>query len=201
MELFSAKEASYEFLLRKVGKDLAVQMIDSATGGTDGSKRERWMLKYMAFGAIILKHRKLLNMGCARVISIGDGQDEALAVREYAKEHKVQCIHFEFLRYPVIEQLHEQWAIVERTFAKLITVENTDKDDHCVLHQMSSIYKVDNNQQFSGSMRQLPALSAYFKLWLSLVVFLILDFSQFIHCRFLYQDKLSEDEVSTKIEV
>ena len=218
MELFSAKDASYEFLLRKVGKDMALQMINSASGNhedttggsteTDGSSKaeneptdsiskrnkeghsERWMLKYMAFGAIILKYRKQLNMGCARVISIGDGEDEAHAIKEYANEHKVECVHFGFLRNPVIEQLVEQWAVIERTFAKLIHLGSTGiPNDYFRVHEMLTIYKVDNNRHFSGKKRQLPALTTYYNLWLSLVEFsdsLSLNISLFsyaiIHC-------------------
>jgi len=189
VKFFSAKETSYDFLLQKVGKDLATQMIESATArvldadAKDGhSRKDRWILKYMAFGAIILKYRKYLNMGCSRVISIGDGQDEAMAIKEYSREHKVRCIHFGFLRHPVIEQLLEQWAVIERTFAKLIevhTLQSRQSENLYTIHQLSSLYKLDNNQDFSGRIHQLPALCQYLNLWIK---------------------NLPKDEVSSKME-
>ena len=130
----------------------------------------------MAFGAIILKYRQQLRMGCARVISIGDGKDELSAIKEYANKHKVECVHFEFLHHPTIEQLVEQWAVIEETFAKLIKLGPTGiPDDHLRVHPMSKIFNVDNNHHFSGKKRQLSALSTYYKLWLSLVVSLYSD--------------------------
>merc|ERR1719356_2328086 len=147
-------------------------MIESAANGMDHNQRpKRWMLKYMAFGAIILKYRKQLDMSCVRVISLGDGREEEYAVREYATEHKVECIHFGFLKYPTIEQLQEQWCILEETFAKWIhpeTKAKESKDRYFTLHGMLSVAKckTDNNRHFSGKLQQLPALNAYLNFWI-----------------------------------
>lgn len=166
MELFAAKEASYEFLTKKMGDELATMMIESAARGD-----KRWTLKYMAFGAIILKYRRQLDMACSRVISLGDGQEEASALKEYATEHEIQCIHFGFLKWPTIEQLQAQWVVVEREFTKLVSAETKGSDQFCTIHEMSALSKVDvdNTRHFNGVKQQLPALNSYLQLWLSLV--------------------------------
>lgn len=169
MELFSAKEASFNFLNKKLGKEFAEMMIENVVNGTDENERpKRWMLKYMAFGAIILKYREQLDMTCVRVISLGDGQEEECAAKEYASEHRMECIHFGFLKHPTIEQLQEQWITVQKTCAELINLEPTGiPNDHFRVHEMSTIYKVDNNRHFSGTKRQLAALNTYFNSWIS----------------------------------
>jgi len=178
VQLFSAKDASLKFLNKKMGRKLANMMMTSIVSGTDeNSEPKRWMLKYMAFGAIILKYRKQLGMGCARVISIGDGKDESLALREYAIEHKMDCIHFGFLKYPVIEQLQSQWTVLEKSFSKLIsaqsetartsTITGTKGNAHYfTLHEMSSMFNMaaDNNRYFSGN-QQLPSINTLVDQW------------------------------------
>jgi len=167
VELASAKTASFEFLHKKMGSDLAVFMIDSSASVSTQQRRSRWLLKYMAIGSIILKYRKRLRRSCTRVISIGDGRDEEMASRHYAEQNGVQCVHFRFFRFPVIELLQTQWAVLESSFSKLLDPENVDQSEQFVLHKMSSFIKTNGNHYFSGSMHQLPALSAYFRLWLN----------------------------------
>merc|ERR1711933_285433 len=94
IDLLSARKASYNFLKRKLGEKEALKMINYAVAG-DGRKN-RWILKYLTFGAVISKYKKQLNKSCDRVISFGDGVDEAKAMNAYSKEYKIECIHFDF---------------------------------------------------------------------------------------------------------
>jgi len=171
-ELLSAKDASYDFLLQKMGKELADLMIESAVGGLDENQQpKRWMLKYMAFAAIILKYRSKFGMECNRVISIGDGEEEEFAVKKYATEQKMECFHFGFLRHPTIEQLQTQWVWMEQNFHKLMCTEtkgNEPDDQYVTVHHMSSVdgFESNNNRCFSGSDKQLPAIGKYIDLWL-----------------------------------
>lgn len=169
IDLLSARSVSYTFLKEKLGKDKAMEVIKHAAN--DNDHENRWMLKYLSFGAIVLRYKKLLNKSCSKVISIGDGLDEAKATKAYSKEFDTKCLHFNFISAPTIEQLQDEWQYFAEKFEKSLAAhamyDRVIGRDY-YQYDIGSLYGNDNNQHFSGR-KQRNALGKYFNLWMSLV--------------------------------
>ena len=170
IDLLSARSVSYTFLKEKLGKNKAMEVIKLAANEHDHEKR--WVLKYLSFGAIVLSYKKLLKKSCSKVISIGDGLDEAKATKAYSKEFKTKCLHFNFISAPTIEQLQDEWRYIaekfEQSLAAAAIYDGVIGDDFHE-YNIDALNGNDNNQHFSGK-KQRKALCKYFNLWMSLVL-------------------------------
>jgi len=140
---------------------------------------DRWMWKYTAFANVISAY----NGTCRRVISIGDGFDEQRAAHHYGQVHHCDALHFSLLKAPTVSQLIQQWNFIqsqrELFGADACDLEKIRKaapmahvlrkvDDQSFVHQLpkSDGFECDNTVHCTGNMHQLPAIRAYFKLWM-----------------------------------
>lgn len=156
-----ASDVAFKFLSNSIGIEKAKSTIRVATEGMN-ARQNRWLLKYLSFGAIILKYQSELDMKCNGIISIGDGRDEATAIKEYSDEYSLPCIHFDFVRNPTIKQLDDQWKYMERKFGKLMESDFNENGNNFYEYPISKLFKADNNSYFTGS-KQLKAICDVFQ--------------------------------------
>mmetsp|Transcript_29711 Transcript_29711/g.47337 ORF Transcript_29711/g.47337 Transcript_29711/m.47337 type:complete len:403 (+) Transcript_29711:23-1231(+) len=140
---------------------------------------DRWMWKYTAFANVISAY----NGTCRRVISIGDGFDEQRAAHHYGQLHHCDALHFSFLGAPTVSQLIQQWNYIQSQRG-LFRVDACDLEKIRKAAPMGHVlrkvdarffvdelpkndgFECDNTVHCTGNMHQLPAIRAYFSLWM-----------------------------------
>ena len=155
----------YNFLYNKYGdRNTASKFLDFTS--TDGKRR--WIWKYTTFNSILMKYKNKLGIKCVKqIISFGDGTDEARALSKYCKEYDVICNHINFVSYPTIIQLQEQWKYVTDHIVDLTVNEYDKRKCKYISFSLDSLFKCDNNKYGTGQCQQLKAIATYLQLWMS----------------------------------
>eukprot|EP01083_Nonionella_stella_P073559 199035_1 len=159
----SAMHEMYQFLESTFGVDTAESMFENIHSAEGDSTTPKWIWKYTTFSAILLKYKQQKHKTCARIISIGDGDEEAVALANYAPVFDTVCDHIHFIDTPTIEQLQEQWKYIEDHFVDIL---NRKDEQKYRKHNLRQIFVSNNNQKCTGSSHQLTAIGTYFQLWM-----------------------------------
>eukprot|EP01083_Nonionella_stella_P297102 1009149_1 len=164
IDFYSAMDEMYHWLSCRYGAESATDMFnDMHSAKNTDDTMQKWIWKYTTFSAILLKYKQQKHKTCARIISIGDGDEEAVALANYAPVFDTVCDHIHFIDTPTIEQLQEQWKYIEDHFVDIL---NRKDEQKYRKHNLRQIFVSNNNQKCTGSSHQLTAIGTYFQLWM-----------------------------------
>eukprot|EP01083_Nonionella_stella_P003324 9494_1 len=125
-------------------------------------KNKKFLIKYKTIKRLINEKSKELNMPCTQVISVGDGKYEKEAIQKYSNKYGIRCIHFGLIKAPSLDQLDQQWSMIEKANFEALSSEKTQ----FFVFEMNEVLPNDNHEECTGTSHQLPAISQYFRYWL-----------------------------------
>eukprot|EP00484_Ammonia_sp_Unknown_P022769 CAMPEP_0197030396 /NCGR_PEP_ID=MMETSP1384-20130603/9637_1 /TAXON_ID=29189 /ORGANISM="Ammonia sp." /LENGTH=382 /DNA_ID=CAMNT_0042459731 /DNA_START=29 /DNA_END=1177 /DNA_ORIENTATION=+ len=185
IHVVSAAAEAFKFLKHKFDENAEEIFNHTMKRDENGATTSRWMWKYTTFANIVSSYKQTLNRKCRRIISIGDGNDEERAASHYAQVHRCETLHIRLLRGSTVPQLYKQWKYIGQQlygeFNALITDNEINLnlvhkvEPRFFVHALTKFdrFECDNNTQCTGNTHQIPAIRAYFQLWMDTVALVV----------------------------
>eukprot|EP01084_Bolivina_argentea_P040936 75543_1 len=160
--IISAARETHKFLQKQFG-DKASQLFAE-------SKHDKWIWKYTTFSSVISSFQRETNKKCKQIISIGDGNHELTAAKQYCIRHKTAGINIKFHPGTTINQIIHQWTFIKNNLLKDISEKAFSalyvKRFYAYDLRKVAELKSDNNNAIIGNIHQLPAVQKYFQFWM-----------------------------------